>query len=47
MKSEIYNKEFWLNLKNQVNVKEITYVDYQIDNVALFTIIIPRRNWIK
>ena len=40
--NEIYNQEFQLNLENQIgNLKEPMYVGYQIDNVLLFTIIIP------
>ena len=45
--NEIYNKEFQLNLEHQVeNLKQPMYVGYQIDNVLLFTIIIPRIRWI-
>jgi len=38
-----YQKEFDLNLIHQIkNPKEILRVGYEIDNMILFTIIIPR-----
>ena len=39
---EIYEQEFDLNLKHQiVNPKEVMQVGYTIDNMTLFTLIIP------
>lgn len=45
---EIYQQEFNLNLKYQIeNIKEPTQVGYQIDNYLFFTLIIPKRMWLK
>ena len=44
--SEIYQKEFWLNLEKQLgsyNPKEFMTVGYSIDNYVLFTLIIPKK----
>ena len=47
---EIYWAEFGLNLKHQFHnfkSKEIMQVGYQIENVSLFTLFIPKSMWIK
>jgi hypothetical protein len=39
----IYEEEFKLNIKHQtIEVKEITNISYQIDNMVFTTIIIPK-----
>ena len=42
---EIYWKEFGLNLKYQLNdfeIKEFMHIGYQIENLTLFSLMIPK-----
>ena len=44
--SEIYQKEFWLNLDEQLknyHPKKFMVVGYSIDNCVMFTLIIPKK----
>jgi hypothetical protein len=45
-----YFKEFWLNLDNQLKdfkPKKIMQVGYMVDNCVCFTLMIPKRMWIR
>lgn len=41
--ADTFQSEFELNIKNQVNSKEIISVGYNLDNLALCAIIIPKK----
>lgn len=44
MNSEIYSNEFNLNLDHQLKkINEIIQVGYVIDDLLLFTVIIPKK----